>query len=130
MRAVLAICVALFGLVFAGNAFAGSMDARFGNTVVAKTPDGAETRFYYNKDGTLTVTVEMGGKVVVQATGTWRQDGKNICLKLSPPFGPFTADKETCVPLTGDKVGDTWTVPSKDASGHDTTATVTIVKGR
>ncbi len=125
----IAVAIAAGVLMF-GTAFAGSMAPRFENTVVAKAPDGSVTKFYYDKAGTVSATVEAGGKVVLQSKGTWRQDGANVCLTLVPGFGPFETGKERCIPLQGDKIGDTWTTPTKDSMGMDATVTVTIVKGR
>lgn len=118
------------GVALLGSALAGSMDARIGNTVVATAPDGSTTKFYYNADKTFTVKSESGGKTVFETKGTWREDGANLCVTAEAAFGPFEAGKERCIPLTGDKVGDTWQVPGKDAEGNDIMITVTIVAGR
>lgn len=118
------------GLVLVSSAFAGSMDARFDNTVVATSPDGSIVKFYYNADNTFTAKAEMGGKTVLESQGAWRQDGDTVCLTAETAFGPFEAGKERCVPLAGEKVGDSWETPGKDAQGNDITITVAIVEGR
>jgi hypothetical protein len=124
------IAAAFAGLVLFGSAFAGNMDARYGNTVVATYPDGSTTKFYYNADKTFTVKAEKDGKVLAESKGTWRQDGDKLCLTAETTFGPFEAGKERCVPLMGDKVGDSWPTPGKDANGNDITINVKIVAGR
>ncbi|MFO1186690.1 MAG: hypothetical protein U1E87_04105 [Alphaproteobacteria bacterium] len=121
---------ALAGLVLFGSAFAGNMSARFGNTVVATYPDGTTTKFYYNEDKTFSAKTESAGKTLAETSGTWRQDGDKLCLTAKTPFGPFEAGKERCVPLMGDKAGDKWTTPGKDANGNDITINVEIVAGR
>ena len=125
----MAAAVALMMTMVLGVALAGNMEARYGNTVVSTYPDGTVVKFFYNKDGTLSVKGTMGGKTT-EATGKWRPDGANICITLSANMGIFEANKERCVPLNGDKVGDKWQVPTKDASGKDIKVDVTIVAGR
>jgi hypothetical protein len=124
------ISVALAGLVSLGIAFAANVEARYGNTVVATYPDGTVTKFYYNADKTFTAKVEKDGNVMAETKGTWRLDAANICLTSESTFGPFEAGKERCVPLMGDKAGDSWSLPGKDAKGNDITITVKIVAGR
>lgn len=114
----------------AGAALAGNMEARFGNTVVAKAADGTVTKFHYEKEGTFTAMIEQPGKPAVTAKGKWRQDGDKVCLTSDTAFGPFEANKETCVPLMGDKVGDTWKSKSVDAAGKPVDVDVSIVAGR
>lgn len=113
-----------------GVAWAGNMEARFGNTVVAKAPDGTTTKFHYDKPDTFKATIEQPGKPMVTAKGKWRQDGDKVCLTPDTAFGPFQKDKETCVPLMGDKVGDSWKSKSLDAAGKPVDVDVTIVAGR
>src|SRR5262245_1157178 len=86
-------------LLLAGAAWAGNMEARFGNTVVATAPDGTVTKFHYDKAGTFTATITQPGKPAVTAKGKWRQDGDKLCLTSDTAFGPFEANKEACVPL-------------------------------
>jgi hypothetical protein len=113
-----------------GTAWAGNMDARFGNTVVAKAPDGTTTKFHYDKPDTFTATIEQPGKPAVKAKGKWRVDGANVCITSDTAFGPFEANKERCVPLMGDKVGDKWKSKSLDAAGKEVEVDVSIVAGR
>jgi hypothetical protein len=124
------LAAALASLLFVGTAFAGSMDARFGNTVVATYPDGTTLKFYYNADKTFAAKTEKGGAVLAETTGTWRVDGANVCLTVAKTFGPFEGGKERCIPLMGDKVGDSWPSKVQDASGNVTDITVAIVAGR
>ena len=125
----LAAAVAILATLFVGPALAGSMEVRFGNTVVATYPDGSTSKFFYNKDGTLTAKYTQSGKVT-DTTGKWRVDGVNVCITVQAAMTIFEAGKERCVPLNGDKVGDKWTIPLKDTSGKDITVNVTIVAGR
>ncbi len=115
---------------FVGAAWAGSMDARFGNTVLAKSPDGTTTKVFYDKPDTFTAKIEQPGKPVANAKGKWRVDKDKLCLTSDTAFGPFEANKEGCVPIMGDKVGDKWQTPAKDAAGKDIKIDVTIVAGR
>lgn len=117
-------------MLVAVTAWAGDMNARFGNTVVAKAPDGTVTKFHYEKDGTFTAAIDQPGKPAQNAKGKWRQDGDKVCLTSDTTFGPFEAGKERCVPLMGDKVGDTWKSKSLDAAGKPVDVDVTIVAGR
>ncbi len=124
------LTAAAAGMLFVGAAWAGNIDARFGNTVVAKAPDGTVTKFHYDKPDTFTATIEQPGKAAVNASGKWRVDGSNVCLTATTAFGPFEANKERCVPLNGDKVGDTWKSKSIDATGKPVDVDVSIVAGR
>ena len=124
------LVVILAGALTFGTAFAGSMAARFGNTVVATSPDGSVTKFFYDADGKVAVTIEAGGKTVLTSKGTWRQDGTKVCLTLDPGFGPFVTGTERCIPLNGDKIGDSWTTPGVDAAGKPISVAVSIVQGR
>lgn len=118
------------GAFFIGAAWAGSMEARFGNTVVAKAPDGTTTKVHYDKPDTFTATIEQPGKPAANAKGKWRVDGDKLCLTSDTAFGPFAANKEGCVLLRGDKVGDKWQTPAKDSAGKDIVLDVSIVAGR
>lgn len=124
------LTTAAAALLIAGTAWAGNIDARFGNTVVAKAPDGTVTKFHYDKDGTFKAMIEQPGKPVQNAKGKWRVDGANVCLTSDTAFGPFEANKERCVPLMGDKVGDSWKSKSLDAQGKPVDVDVSIVAGR
>lgn len=131
MKALSRILFAAAAVVLlAGAAWAGNMEARFGNTVVAKAPDGTVTKFHYEKAGTFTATIEQPGQPKVTAKGKWRQDGDKLCITSDTAFGPFEANKESCVPLMGDKVGDSWKSKSRDAAGNIVDVDVSIVAGR
>lgn len=124
------IIAGVAGLALASVAWAGSMDGRFGNTVVSKSSNGVVTKVFYDKPGTFTATVEEPGKAKVTAKGKWRLDGGNVCLTSETTFAVFEANKERCVPLNGDKVGDKWKTSGKDAAGNDVVSEVEIVAGR
>ena len=124
------LTIALAGTFLAGAAWAGNMDARFGNTVVAKAPDGTVTKFHYDKPDSFTAAIAAPGQQVVNAKGKWRVDGTNVCLTSDTAFGPFEVNKERCVPLMGDKVGDSWKGKSLDAAGKPVDVDVSIVAGR
>jgi hypothetical protein len=124
------LATAAVGALFVGAAWAGNIEARFGNTVVAKAPDGTVTKFHYAKPDTFTVTIEQPGKPAVNTKGKWRVDGANVCLTAETTFGPFEAKKERCVPLNGDKVGDSWKSKSVDAAGKPVEVDVSIVAGQ
>jgi len=128
MTRTLATAAATIMLV--GAAWAGNIEARFGNTVVAKAPDGTVTKFHYDKAGTFTVTSEQPGKPAVNTKGKWRVEGDKVCLTAEAAVGPFEANKERCVPLSGDKVGDTWKSKSLGADGKPVDVDVTIVAGQ
>ena len=113
-----------------GASWAGNIEARFGNTVVAKSSDGTVSKVWYNKDKTLAAKLEAPGKPAVNSKGTWRVDGDKLCLTYDTAFAMFEANKERCVPLGGDKVGDSWKLKSKDAAGKEIDIEVTIVSGK
>ena len=113
-----------------GAAWAGNMEARFSNTVVAKAPDGTTMKVFYDKPVAFKATIDQPGKPTTNAKGTWRVDGDKVCLTSDTTFGPFEANKEGCVALMGDKVGDKWQTPGKDTAGKDIKLDVTIVAGR
>lgn len=122
--------VAALAVAFAAPAFAASMEARFGNTMLGTRPDGTTIKMYYNKDHTFTGELKPGGsQAVYEAKGTWELKGKDLCL--TPEGG--TADNpapESCAALKGSKVGDTWQSEVKDMDGKTVVQTVEIVKGR
>ena len=131
MKAItrLAAAVVILAAVLVGPAFAVSMEARFGNTVVTTYPDSSTLKIFYNKDGTLSAKLTQGTKVT-DTTGKWRIDGANVCLTMQATVAIFEAAKERCVLLNGEKVGDKWQVTAKDASGKDITVNAAIVAGR
>jgi hypothetical protein len=122
--ATAAVVVASIGMSWAGN-----LEARFGNTVVAKTSDGTVTKVWYAKDNTLTARVEAPGKPAATGKGKWRKDGDKVCFTYDSSFGMFEANKERCVPVSGDKVGDSWKLKTKDAAGKEIDVEVSIVAG-
>jgi hypothetical protein len=130
MTTIKRLIVLSASVLLATAAWAGNMDARIGNTVVAKAPDGTVTKFYYEKGGSFTATIEEPGKPTATVKGKWRQDGDKLCVTSEAAFGPFEANKERCLPLLGDKVGDTWKSKGRDAAGNEVDVVVTIVAGR
>jgi hypothetical protein len=115
MRSVL-LATAIFALA-ATAAFADDdlMASRYGNTVIAKSPNGPEAHLYYNADHTFT------GKVIgmdFKLKGTWKIDGTNFCATYDPPL-PGMANP-ACAPLEAHQIGDTWTSGDR---------TVTLVQG-
>lgn len=124
------LTTAMVSTLFVAVAWAGSMEGRFGNTVVVKSSDGTTTKVFYDKPDTFKVTVEQPGKPTVNSKGKWRVDGDKVCLTAETSFGAFEANKERCVPLMGDKVGDTWKSTGKDATGKDVVSDASIVAGR
>jgi hypothetical protein len=116
MRLVLAASAALVLSCAVASADGDVMSSRFGNTLVAKTPNGQEVHMYYNADHTFT------GKVIgmdYQLQGTWSADSSgNICLTYNPP--PPGVTNPTCVPAEAHQIGDTWTSGGR---------TITLVQG-
>ncbi|MGV8996811.1 MAG: hypothetical protein ACOH12_07695 [Parvibaculaceae bacterium] len=128
----LVVVAAVMSLV-ALPAFAGHIEARFGNTMLATRPSGTTMKLWYNKDHTYTGELQAAGAPMVMVTsGKWRVDGDKVCVAPDNPPGSEAAPKrpETCAPLKGDKVGDTWETQVKDIDGKSVTQTVAIVKGR
>lgn len=96
-------------------AFAGELDAAFGNTVRVTLPSGATVQYHYNADNTFEMVAPDGAHV----SGAWALRGDQLCT--TPAGGA-----ESCVPFQpGHGVGDTWT--QTDANGS---VTVSIVAGR
>lgn len=90
-------------------------------------------KLWYNEDHTFTGELQAAGApMTMQTSGTWRVDGDKICVVPDSPPGSDTAkpNKESCAPLKGDKVGDTWQTNVKDIDGKQVVQTVKIVKGR
>ena len=127
------IVIAALATGIALPAFAGNIKARFGNTMLATRPSGTTMKLWYNKDHTFTgELLAAGAPMTMQTSGKWRVDGDKICVTPDNPPGSESAPKrpETCAPLKGDKVGDTWKTTVKDIDGKSVTQTVKIVKGR
>lgn len=106
--------LALVALV-AAPAYAGDLDAAFGNTVRVTTAAGATVQYLYNADHTYTMVAPDGAHV----SGAWATRGGQLCT--TP-----TGGHESCVPLQPNhKVGDNWTQSEADGS----TVTIAIVAG-
>mgnify|MGYP003651402197 FL=1 len=128
--------VLISGSVFAAAmlaslpSLAGSMEPRFGNTMIASRPDGTVMKLYYNADKSFTGNIQpAGAPMTISINGTWRQDGDKLCVQ--PAAGPGGAmPPESCAELKGDHVGDTWETTVKGLDGEPVVQTVTIVKGR
>ncbi|MGE0829455.1 MAG: hypothetical protein AB7O04_08905 [Hyphomonadaceae bacterium] len=106
---------AAFAACVSGQAFAGTMENSFGNTMIVAAPDGATQRYFFNADNTFTATTASGESM----SGTWRANGAQICL--ARPSG------ETCYDMPADKnVGDSWTLTTP--SGE--TRTLSLAAGR
>ena len=131
MKSIIRIAAsAAIGAFLVVPAWAGNMDARFANTVMSKAPDGTVVKVFYDKPDTFIATIDEPGKAAARANGKWRVNGDKVCLISDTAFGPFEANKEGCVALMGDKVGDKWQIPGKDAAGKDIKLDVTILAGR
>lgn len=112
------VAALMFGVALtSGAAFADTMENTYANTIVVTYPSGAETRYFFNQDGTFT-GVAPGGSTMA---GRWTVSGDQLCL--IPPGG----QQPTCTTIeTGKGVGDTW-----QQSGADGAAiTVTLQAGR
>lgn len=109
---------------------AGSMEPRFGNTMVATRPDGTVMKLYYDADKRFSGAIQpAGAPMAISINGTWRQDGDRLCVQ--PAAGPDGAlPPESCAELKGDHVGDTWETTVKGMDGEPVVQTVKIVKGR
>ncbi|MDO8288961.1 MAG: hypothetical protein Q7T44_07060 [Parvibaculum sp.] len=121
------------GAAVALPAFAGNIEARFGNTMLATRPSGTVMKLWYNKDHTFTGEFQpAGAPMTFQTSGTWRVDGDNICVQPDNPPGTTNETKapESCALLKGDKVGDKWETTIKDIDGTSVVQTVEIIKGR
>src|SRR5688500_14549899 len=106
-----------FGVVLsAGAAFADTIQNGFGNTFVVTSASGAESRYYFNEDGTFTGLAPGGS----QMAGRWTVEGDQLCL--IPPSG-----QQACTQVVADKnVGDTWTQLGTDGAE----ITVSLQAGR
>lgn len=123
------VAVAALACAVALPAAAANMKARFGNTMLGTRPNGTVLKLYYNKDHSFSGEITVPGHEGVFVTkGTWRLNGKNLCVTPEGPQGQKGA--ESCTLLKGDKVGDTWKTTVQGTDGKPVEQTVTIVKGR
>lgn len=76
--------------------------SRVGNTVVAKDPDGTETRLYWRPDHTFSAT-RPGWK----SEGTWRVEGSSLLLHYDVPRPAMGRDEEM-KNATPRRLGETW----------------------
>lgn len=112
----LAAALALGVAFAAGAAFADTMENSYGNTIVVTYPNAAESRYYFNADGTFSTTNPDGQTI----NGTFTVDGDQLCL--TPQGG-----EQACTAVTsGKNVGDSWTQTGTDGSS----ITVTLEAGR
>lgn len=122
--------VAALTAAFAGTACAASMEARFGNTMLATRPDGTVIKMYYDKDHSFSGELRPGGsETVYEAKGTWRLAGGKLCVTPAGGTAEHPAP-ESCAALKGSKVGDKWQTEVKGRDGKPVVQTVEIVKGR
>lgn len=122
--------VAALAAAFAAPAFAASMEARFGNTMLGTRPDGTTIKMYYNKDHSFTGELHPGGsQTVYEAKGTWKLVGGKLCVTPAGGTAEHPAP-ESCAALKGSKVGDTWQTEVPGTDGKPVVQTVEIVKGR
>jgi hypothetical protein len=96
-------------IMAAGSALAGDpMENRYENTVTL-TDAGGVTKLYYNRDGTLKISLPNGA----QAGGKWAVKEGKLCVTLDA--GP-SAGVETCTPLAEHEIGDEWDVTLADGA--------------
>jgi hypothetical protein len=93
--------------------------AAFGNTVMARYPDGKYQRIWIRADGSW----EAVGRRGKWSSGHWRQKGDQVCLKQSKPF-PFPFSYCTFFPIDGG-LGVKWA--SHDMRGEP--IQITVVPG-
>lgn len=97
-------------------AFADTIQNGYGNTFVVSNAQGQSLRYYFNQDGTFSVTTPDNQS----QSGTYTVADGQLCL--TPSGG-----QQGCVPLMADKnVGDTWEQTGTDGS----TISVTLQAGR
>jgi|ERR1700733_1960134 len=99
-----AAAVLVLAFAAASSAAADSMAGLYGNTIVCTYPSGAITKVYPQEGGVFTVV--RGGKTI---TGTWLDDGVNVCYTETNPAPP-PGTKNVCVASKAWKVGDGWQV--------------------
>jgi len=108
----------MFGVaLMSGAAFADTMENTYANTIVVTSESGAETRYFFNQDGTFT-GIAPGGSTMA---GRWTVTGDQLCL--IPPNG----QAPSCTTVEADKnVGDTW----QQTGSNGAPITVTLQAGR
>ena len=112
----LAILAVLSFVLSNAPAFAETMDAMFGNTVVVTQPNGAADRYYFEADGSFREHSHDGHDYA----GHWVRRAGQVCLSLPE------RSQEDCADIPLDKkVGDSWLL--QDAGGN---ITIAIVAGR
>ena len=101
---VIGISAATLVMAFAaaGSAAADNMAGLYGNTVVCTYPSGKVTKVYAEQGGAFTVVRD--GKTI---TGTWIDDGTNVCYTETNPAPP-PGTKNVCVVSKPWKTGDGW----------------------
>lgn len=111
-------------------AYAASMEARFGNTVLATRPDGTKIKLFFEPGMTFTGKASPAGMPFsFSIAGTWRLDGNKLCILQTEGRGR-NKGIEKCEPLEGDKIGDTWTVEVTDKDDKPVVQTMEITEGR
>jgi hypothetical protein len=110
-------------------AAAGTMAARFGNTLVGTRPDGMEMKLYFKKDNTFDgkLTLGFNGRTFLFG-GTWRQDGDKLCTTQTRGLGPEKG-VEKCGPIKGDKPGDSWVATTTNLRGQTVQTDMKLVEG-
>ena len=102
----------------AAPAWAGPMDAAFGNTIVTTYPDGAVSKVYLEPDGSYRSIARDGREDV----GTWKAEKGRLCYY--PDGAP--KGRPICAVGLNKKVGDTWKVFQDDGASIK----ITIAAGR
>jgi hypothetical protein len=131
MRNVIgAALLAGLGTMVTLPAVAATMEARYGNTVLATRPDGTKIKLYFNADKTFTGEASPGSMPFsFDIAGTWRLDGDKLCVLQTEGRGR-NKGIEKCEPLAGDKIGDSWTVDVTDRDGKTIVQSMSITQGR
>ena len=102
-----AAALAIGAALFAGSAFADTMQNTYGNTIVVTYANGSEAQYHFNADGTFTGVAPGGSHMA----GRYTAEGDQLCL--IPPSGAAPQ----CTAIAADKnVGDTWSQTATDGS--------------
>ena len=114
-----ALALAPAAVLAAPPAYAGGLQAAFGNTIVSTYPDGRTAKLWLNADGSY----DGLSRHRTRSGGRWSVKGERLCLKQSRPFFyPFA----WCSPLVSGGVGTTWS--GKAPTGE--AIRLTLVPGR